>query len=198
MERHLKFKTDYNWSEKGQAAVLIEGMFDPEPVITKMERMAAKCISAEQEAAQRKAELNSLKPTAATTAGATPVEELASRAVTPVDAVVHKFAAIESAGVGSTDGGAVFASPKPMKRNSVLNANPELANTLNKMFSAAASVNGTAAPASTSKAFRRNSTMAMATPAKEGAEATVVKEKKISQSKLLKVNYIIVYTKTHF
>lgn len=199
MERHLKFSKDYNWSEKGQSAVLIEGVFDAEPEITKVERMAAKCISAEQEAAQRKAELNSLKPTAAT--APVSVDDCASCIATPVDSVAHRFAAIDGsdANGAANSSAAVFASPKAMKRNSVISANPELANTLNKMFSAAAASNGisaggaaSAVPGSANKAFRRNSTIA--TPSKEGAAggavAEVVKEKKVSQSKLLNVSIL--------
>lgn len=51
----------FTWDMPDQAPIQIEGVFDPVPEITRMERQAAKFISAEEEAEQRKRELNELK-----------------------------------------------------------------------------------------------------------------------------------------
>jgi hypothetical protein len=50
-----------NWKEKGQAPVLIEGVFESDRIIEKQVKAAAKFQSAEQEAEQRKQELLAVK-----------------------------------------------------------------------------------------------------------------------------------------
>ena len=51
---------EFDWTVLGQAPVAIPAVFDPYPVVCKVQRAAAKFISAEEEAAQRRAELSEL------------------------------------------------------------------------------------------------------------------------------------------
>jgi hypothetical protein len=50
-----------NWNELNQVPIIIEGVFDKNPEIIKMVRTSMKSLSVEEEAEQRKIELNSLK-----------------------------------------------------------------------------------------------------------------------------------------
>jgi hypothetical protein len=59
IEGFLKEK-GFAWESPDEAPILIEGVFDPVPEISRMERQAAKFVSAEEEAEQRKRELNEL------------------------------------------------------------------------------------------------------------------------------------------
>ncbi len=189
-----------------------------------MERQAAKFTSAEQEAAQRKAELTSLKnskqeevvaadiaaaaaaETAATCATESsvvsdgvdaavpaPVQEASTADLPSTSGVAAAIRNVETA--ATAEAAPALMSPRPSgKRNSVLNAHPELLNTLNKMFSPGGGMG--AGPASVSKVARRNSTVAVnlfpkdATAVEGGEKDTdkeVVKTVKKTQSKLLKV-----------
>eukprot|EP01034_Spumella_vulgaris_P022760 gene22760-28919_t len=206
LTRHLKFTSDINW-EMVLEPIKITGVFDSEPEILKVERHAAKFSSAEEEAALRKRELTQLKnreedavDTAAiqidvasddavsrSTSGSN-LTALSSPAVSVVSGgVAAAIRDAESSSAGPAESQSEkFQTPRG-KRNSVLNANPELLNTLNKMFSPPAG--SLVGPSSSMKlgGHRRHSTITTNLFAAETAqtEAPKVKVIKKTQSKLL-------------
>lgn len=225
------------WAEKGVAPVLIEGVFDAEKPLEKRIKAAAKFSSAEEEAAKRKLELESLKARsmmagpsdiaedelaltdpmalpssasssseAAPAAAASTNDAAASIAVDTTDSAAVTPAAASSAASSSgtvapattvielANMSAVPATPTrtPRKHSILTHTNPELLNTLNKMFSSPAPH----APNSALRARTPNRRASVAIGAtasalKPAAAATdndvsAPKEVKKSKSKLLK------------
>lgn len=162
MERFLLGK-GILWAEKGQAPVVIEGVFDPEKPLEKRIKASAKFLSAEEEAAKRKEELEVLKARSMAVGAedelalADPLAAMNSGDVTAVsegsgrssDSVAPSTAVIEVGGSSSSAAAAYAAATAsatanmpmtpcrtPGRKHSILtHTNPELLNTLNKMFS---------------------------------------------------------------
>ena len=227
------------WAEKGVAPVLIEGVFDPEKPLEKRIKAAAKFSSAEEEAAKRKLELESLKSrsmmagpsdiaedelaltdpmamssssSSSSSLAAAPAAAAASTddAAASVAAVAPDSSAVPPAAVSSVvNSGAVApattlielanmsavpATPTrtPRKHSILTHTNPELLNTLNKMFSSPAPH----APNSALRARTPNRRASVAIGATASAvkpaaaatdsDASAPKEIKKSKSKLLK------------
>lgn len=222
------------WAEKGVAPVLIEGVFDPEKPLEKRIKAAAKFLSAEEEAAKRKMELESLKArsmmagpsdiaedelaltdpmampsssstTAVAAAAATDEASASVVAVTPDSsaATPAEAASVVSSGavapatnvIELANMSAVPATPTrtPRKHSILTHTNPELLNTLNKMFSSPAPHAPNSAlrartpnrRASVAIGATASSALKPAAAATEG-DASAPKEIKKSKSKLLK------------
>lgn len=190
-----------NWTTPKLDAVEIEGVFDPTLEIKKIEKASSKFVSAEEEAALRKLEMEQLlsrkapaalegedsarsSPVDAELAAiesnaavpATPMRSAATATATATapntefrrlsvaqtglfsPSAVRKF---DPSGTTSDANGVEFATPR--KRNSVLlNANPEMLNTLNRMLAAS--------PAATPS--KRQSLFPMASSTKLPAQST--------------------------
>lgn len=159
----LKTNNGIDWTQRGLAPVLIEGVLLPVLEVPKTEKVSSKALTAEEEAVLRKQEMErifSKKPdftaTAASEAPAdapcTPAPEAATADTAVSNAPNTEFRRLSVAAASSifspstvrrqdslfpaTPGDNLaqeFATPR--KRNSVLaNANPEMLNTLNKMM----------------------------------------------------------------
>ena len=199
------------WSEPGKSPALINGPFDQEPVIEKKVKAAAKFVSAEEEALGRKAELFQLKRVpGASNDGETPA--LPSDATKDaVSSVTEEKSAVESLCSNSVsnvideykqnlskDSQAsemvTPLKPSTARKQSILSStNPDLLNTLNKMFN---NMQSPVAGLTLSKTpFRRASTASMVTQSTASdssdslSAATQNKIAKETKSKLLKVNF---------
>ena len=125
--------TDY-WHSANELVAQIEGVFDPNPEICKAVRQAAKFLSAEEEAEQRKLELSNMKakresdPEPATEVAEEP-EKIQLQQVGHID--ISLYAAVVDSKTYQMP-----STPISRKRHSILDGvNQDMVNTLNKMFS---------------------------------------------------------------
>jgi hypothetical protein len=160
MQEQELFLAEQNWAES-ETPIQIAGVCDSHPEIKKVERSAAKFMSAEQEAMQRKRELDKMSSgvsaeSAAETAAAAAAAEgfdapAAVSSEEPLDVSAAADAPEESKGAAEpktsaylaavnasriTSEPAVPSSAGKTRRNSVLaKANPEMLSVLNSMLS---------------------------------------------------------------
>jgi len=137
LREYIKKNHDVDWEQKGLTPFKIDAPFDPAPTILKQEKQAAKFVSAEEEAEQRKKELNSLMKAGSDDTGtgddvtATPIAKpIECRRLT--SALIANFnKPVQQLQIENH----IPMSCTPRRRNSVLtNANQEFVSNLNRML----------------------------------------------------------------
>lgn len=226
------------WAEKEVAPVLIEGVFDADKTLTKRIKASAKFVSAEEEAAKRKLELENLKsrsmmanaaeisedelsladPVSMPESSADNVTAIATNnVIAPATTVIELASATSSSSSESASSVSASASASasayvdllanvaatpmtptrtPRKHSILTHTNPELLNTLNKMFVSpnphAPHINEGVASGLRSRTPNRRASVAIGATASSSTcilipkESDRPKEIKKSKSKLLK------------
>lgn len=127
-ERGLDWKSVDASSSSSTSSILIDGPFDPTPVLVKTFRETAKCVSVEQEALMRKQELSAL-PTSAASLSESSSSSLSPLPDKPTNSLIKQMQAsiIESSSSSAAESSSV--TPKKVSVNS------DMLTVLNKMFS---------------------------------------------------------------
>lgn len=202
-----------DWAMPNQSPIAIEGVFDPCPEIVKIERFAAKFVSAEEEAEKRKQELLMLtkkeepidiivsEPLMEETVSSFLIKEDLANVDDPLAMTTGSLCCsnpqsltaryLASASTDHNDQSEVAFAPRtPSRKHSILLSNPDFAATLNNLWSPGPEK--VVARAKTPN--RRGSIASFAVPKSvqkvEESISGTPKEPKKSQSKLLQVYHL--------